>query len=285
MTRPFLFLAGEYTVSLPIVFQRSLWQHTLSACEFEFSNNVFHRKGIFEDIKGIIFYADMDNKEKEQRNLELIAQYNIPCYPNPNILLSMMNRHNVLQDCYNAGFVNHNIEIGSYEDFDSLNKIGSNPSRNWIKESKLVVKTGNIHRGENKFLYTSYEEVDLWEGLATIEPFFKGYSCRVLFVGEDYWLIRIDNEQSWIKNSPGASIVELQQCDLPEYIVNHARSVKDYFGLDIAGVDYIVNGENFYFLEINQFPDLNVSDDEIVVAKKFFCGMMDDIENRAEEEL
>ena len=285
MNRPFLFLAGEYTVSLPIVFQRKLWQHTLSACEFEFSDNSFHRKGICEDLIGLIFYADMDDKEKEQRNLELIIQYEVPCYPDPHILLSMIDRHVVLQDCYKAGLVNHNVEISLYEDFTSLNEIGTNPSRNWIKENKLVVKTGNIHRGENKFLYDSYEKVEPWIGLATIEPFFEGYSCRVLFIGDDFWLIRIDNEQSWIKNSPGASIVELQQCDLPEYIVNHARSVKKYFNLDIAGVDYVVNGEKFYFLEVNQFPDLNVSDDEIVVAKKFFCGMMDDIESRVKERL
>ena len=266
--RPYLFLSGEHATTMPLVFSKWLWNHTMTASEliFDEKTNTFRRSNIpSEKLKGIIFYADMDDKEKEYRNLLTIKTHNISCYPNVNILLRMFNRHEVMEECVNAGFISHEIY-----------QLLSDEINNFQFNYPVVLKTGNSHRGIDKFLIKNKDEFPSWEGIATIEPFFEGASVRVLLIGDQFFGTRIDNEESWIKNSPGADISDYYP---GKTLVQHAKAVAKYFELDIAGVDYIVDSRgDFHFLEINQFPGISGSDEISDAAKKFLSNKMDSME-------
>ncbi len=152
------------------------------------------------------------------------------------------------------------------------------------------MKIGQAHSGEGKYLVNAYEELPHlhddglgmgWDGLATIEPFFEGRSARILLIGEHAFGIWNDNPNSWIKNSIGAE-TEMWP-NPPATLVAHARTAAIIFGLEIAGVDYVIGADGAYhFLEINQFPGLDVSDEVVEVAKKFLGQRMDEIEKASE---
>ena len=118
-----------------------------------------------------------------------------------------------------------------------------------------------------------------FESIATAEPFFHGESVRILIIGERSFGIKFTNEISWIKNSVGSDI-EMWDNPLPSLIA-HARAVAQYFKLEIAGVDYILTPTSFHFLEINQFPGVNSSDETAFAAMEFLKEKMEIIERNA----
>ena len=273
MNRPYLFMSGEFQASMPTVFLRDAWQHTMTPKRLLIDNGVLHRENIIEDLKGIIFYADVDNKDIEIQNLRLLHDNSILCLPLSNTLLNMVDRHEVLLQCSILGFVDHPIIQARFEEKPSL-------------PLPFVLKIGTSHRGEGKFLITKEFDMPEWKGIATIEPFFEGDSIRVLLI-KDFVIgnfkafgIKLKNDNSWIKNSSGADIEFLE--DIPQNLLDHAIAVTKAFELDIAGVDYILNKHGFHFLEINQFPGVGASDEIIETAKKLFNVWMILIERRYE---
>ena len=279
--RPFLFLSGEYKVSLPIVYSKSNWQHSMSANYLDFDATL-HRRNRNEDIKGIMLYADMDNKEIEKHNLHSIIEFNVPCYPDPFLLLEYLDRHKlhktILSEIKGS---DNDPELYNYaESYKNLPDLINEK----LENGPLVLKTGLCHRGENKYLLKSIEDfnqVQPFEGLFTLGPFYKGDSVRVLFIEDKVFVIEVQNDDSWIKNTAGANIILRNELDYDSRLIDHAKKVKDYLYLDIVGIDYIVNKQDnkMYFLEANYFPDLNVSDKAVEVAKTFFLKKMDEIEN------
>ncbi len=263
MNRPYLFMSGEFRVTMPVVFENDSWSHTMSTSELIIDNGILRRAKIFtESLKGIILYADLDNKELERKNLQLIIDNSIPCWPNPKALIKMLDRHEVLQ----------NSEIIDKRLFITHNEFKYFPF-------PFVVKTGNSHRGIGKFLVTNENELPFWEEIATIEPFYVGTSVRILIIGKKYYLYQYDNSNSWIKNSPGAEITVLDSKNIPKNTLEHAFRLKEKFGLDIVGCDYVVDQlGNFNFLEINQFSGLDVFDEEVLEAKSFLRLKMLEIE-------
>lgn len=269
--RQFLFCAGECTATMKAVFSLDNWTHTMSAKRFELLPN-FHirRSGITEDIKGIVYFAHVENRDLDRKNLELISVSGIPCWPNADDLLRMIDRHEVMRECVFLGLTSHTVQFVTHGEYISITR-------------PFVIKTGQQHRGEGKFIVCDGEPIPEWEGVATVEPFFKGRSARVLIIGDRQWVIEFDNKESWIKNSAGADIISCEELDRSSKIVQHACVTASVFGLDVAGVDYIVDdsGDDFHFLEVNQFPGVNVSDDVVEHSQKYFIKMMETIEKDA----
>src|SRR5690606_8530149 len=210
-----------------------------------------------------IHYADVSDKSIEEDNLKLIIDNNIPCWPNPNTLLKMTDRHSVIMECVEYGLVNHNI----FQSDEFAYQI----------KFPFVLKVGSEHRGIGKFLIRSVKDIPEWDGMATMEPFFEGESVRILIIGQDTFAFKVTNSTSWIKNGPGADI---EKVSVNDDIINHAKDASRYFGLDIAGVDYIVeNDGKFHFLEINQYPGLGLFDDTEACSKIFLKERMSDVQN------
>lgn len=270
MIRDCLFLSGDSGITLKIVFRRNRWMHTCSASKLVFEKSILHRqKFISEDLNAVVFYADMDDKELEISNLSVIQQSNKPCWPNPTVLLKMINRHDVLQECLQHNFIDHPIHQTTYYNRHQVNL-----------EYPFVLKCGNTHRGQNKFLIDSkatWEAKDVWDGIATCEPYFVGRSVRALVVGDQTFGLEVQNDSSWIKNSAGTDAFEVL---LPKDIIEHAQRCAKHFKLDIAGVDYIIeNDGKFHFLEINQFPGLSCYDDSTTnYIEQFFDEKLQKLE-------
>jgi glutathione synthase/RimK-type ligase-like ATP-grasp enzyme len=267
MNRPYLFLSGEAYTTLTLAFSKERWQHTMCANKLVESGKYIKRNNFNNEvIKGVIFYADMDNKDLELENLKLIKEKHIPCFPSPYILSNMIDRHYVLSQCVKAGFVSHNVVQTYYNENLKFN-------------FPVVLKTGNSHRGHDKYLIFD-NDFPKWDGIATLEPYFDGESVRILIIGNDIFGLKLENHESWIKNASGAEVYPFDPSDA---LVNHAKSVAKFWGLEIAGVDYILeeNG-SFHFLEINQFPGIAATDEIVESAKKFLSKIMDDIEHISE---
>jgi hypothetical protein len=274
MIRPFSFLSGEFKVSMPAVFSMDRWQHSCTAERLELKGGKLYRKTQPRDpLEGVILYADLERKDIELQNILNVINSRLPCWPNPGVLLRMIDRHTVFAECVAAGFVGHpTLQLfGGVANPDQIDDMITNGPG-----YPTVFKTGSAHRGEGKHLANNKDEIPSWEGVATIEPFFKGKSVRVLVIGDKAFGIEVTNEETWIKNAAGADIHEFAVS--PE-LRKHADKVCKHFGLDVAGVDYIVDGARFHLLEINQYPGLSGFEGIEEVAKEFLRQKMKVIEN------
>jgi len=232
-----------------------------------------HRKNNeYENLKGVIFYADVDDKDIERHNLELFVEHNIPCFPDPKVLLGMQDRHEVLEQCVNWGFAKDDREFITSDQFF----FNGFPIVNF----PVVIKTGNSHRGIDKYLVSNLGEIPEWEGIATVEPYYEGESCRLLVIGEEVFGARYNNSESWIKNSVGCEVEEIPDSEIPGYMKQSALELTERFGLEIAGIDYIVKDGNWEFIEINQYPGLDMYDRQVESAKRFLRVKMDKIEGK-----
>lgn len=262
----FLFFTGEPAVSLPLLKPRPLWAPVLSALTFNMTAGRLHRgRSASDDFRGAIYLADVRDKDIERHNLRLFAAHAIPCWPAPEALLAASDRHAALARCVAAGLVAHPVVQAQFTPEPLL-------------PFPYVLKIGEEHRGEGKHLIRSASDIPRWEGIASMEPFFAGESVRVLLLGERAFGVRIQNEGSWIKNGPGASF---EAWEPSEAIVEHARRAMRLFGLEIAGVDYVIDQEGFHFIELNPFPRVGLSKESAAVAQEMFRGAMDAIEARA----
>lgn len=271
MNRQYLFLSGEFRVTMPVVFERENWLHTMSPSQLIIDDKgCLRRQHVpLENLKGVIFYADMDNKQLEKENIEFIINNDISCWPNPKSLLKMINRHDVAKECQIWGLP----ESRYFSTREQFSVQLSYP---------FVIKTGNAHRGQGKHLILKEEDIPNWDDIATIEPFWKGISIRVLVVGDYAWALRIDNDSSWIKNSAGAETSEMK--DIPKAIIAHSLTLMKAFGLDIAGCDYIIDKlGNWHFLEINQFPGVDILDEATPLIKDFLRAKMNLVESLSDK--
>lgn len=258
MRRPFLFMSGESAVTLKATFRRDAWSHTCIAKKL-LLDGVLHREGITESLSGVIYYADIEDKQLERHNLELLRDARVPCWPDPGLLLSMGDRYTALARARGADLIDHDVWIGLSSERDELIKM-----RRWWS-GPLVMKTGTLHSGHGKHRIEDTDDIPLdWEGTASFEPFFTGVSYRVLVVGRTHVVIRIDNAENWVKNAPGADVSVVRAPDLTSVhckMVGHALEVTDRFGLEVCGVDYVVDDCDYRFLEANWYPGLSVDDD------------------------
>lgn len=266
MNRPFIFLSGEFRITLPLVFKHDNWQHSQSARTFELNvDKSFRRRNHDEHLLGCIYHAGVADDIIRRQNFSFLIDNNIPCYPDPRILFENDNRHLALKKVIDAGLISHNVIQSEYEVDIPM-------------PYPFVVKVGNDHQGEGKFLVNNIKELPKWDGIASIEPFFDGISCRVLWIGDDWFQLRFDNNRSWIKNSSGAELSLYPE--MPKEVIEHSSKVKQLFGLDVCGIDYIVGKDGWWFLEFNCFPGLDLSDRATEVVNSFFGNKMKWVEGQ-----
>lgn len=280
MVRDYLFMSGESGLTLKLAFSRDRWMHTCSATRLVSTDDGFVRREIFprESLKGVIYLADVDDKQLSFENLCLLNQVSTKTvtWPSPHALASCHDRFVVHDWLIKNKHVQHPTWTGLWTHRrDSLKE---------VKNFPFVVKVGNIHRGQGKFLIKTLEEWDnfpAWTGTdVLVEPFFEGISVRALRVGKRIWGIKTDNSASWIKNSAGA---EQSLIRLDAEIRHHARTVSDIMCLDVAGVDYVVDKQGkFHFLELNQYPGLAHYGEKITKhVSEFLLKKMQEIENQS----
>ncbi len=274
MIRDLCFLAGEFRVTQPLVFLRphDRWWHTMTSKLLSRDDETgrFHRPGL-PPLRGFIYYARAEDISCEEQNLLLLHAWDVPCWPNPSNLAAMTDRHEVMLTCVLKRFVDHVVMFATDDAAQPPNL-----------PYPYVMKVGQAHSGEGKILVRGPEDVpSSWEGTATCEPFFEGRSARILLIGNDAYGIWTDNPNSWIKNSAGAETSPWP--NPPASLVQHARGVADYWSLDVAGIDYIIGANGTaHFLELNQFPGLDVTDEIVDVARKFLGARMDDVEHKVD---
>jgi glutathione synthase/RimK-type ligase-like ATP-grasp enzyme len=266
MNPRFLFLTGEPATTLPLLKSRPAWAPVLSAITFDIIAGRLHRRrSATDDFRGCVYFADVRDKDIERHNLRVLAGSSIPCWPDPAALLAVSDRHAAMARCVSAGLVEHPVV-----------------QARWTPEPALpfpyVLKVGDEHRGEGKYLIRSASDIVRWEGIATMEPFFDGESVRVLLVGDHAFGARIKNESSWIKNAPGASI---EPWEPDPAVVLHARRAMRLFDLEIAGVDYVIDRVGPRFIELNPFPRVGLSKESAEAARGLFARRMDAIEAAA----
>jgi len=237
--RPYLFMSGEPTVATTLAFSNSKWD-----C-------------ISVPTKLVQSEYALDKIRRENRPREVLS--GIIHYADVS---DKEIEHRVLRECKEAGFVEH--DIVQSDEFA------------YQMPFPFVLKTGTEHRGIGKYLISSVRDIPEWEGIATMEPYFEGESVRVLIIGSEVFSFKTTNPDSWIKNSPGADI---EKCSVPTEMIQHAKECKQYFRLDIAGMDYILEDDGtFHFLEINQYPGLGVFEDTEECGKAFIKEKMYAIE-------
>jgi hypothetical protein len=259
----FLFFTGEPAVTLPVLKQRPAWSPVLSALRFDVTNGRLHRNRNAEDrFHGVVYFADVRDKEIETHNLDVFAKHSIPCWPLPATLLNVSDRHAALATCIAAGLVDHSVVQDHF-----------------TREPRLpfpyVLKIENEHRGEGKYFIQSASDIPKWDGIATMEPFFNGDSVRVLLVDDQVFGIRIHNDDNWIKNAAGATF---EPWEPNNQIVEHARKAMSLFDLEIAGIDYVIDRHGFHFIELNPFPRVGLSKESAAAAQRVFQRAMDSIE-------
>lgn len=275
MKTEYLFMAGEYKVSMPLAFKRDNWSHTMSQTRLELVREEWHWELLYrkEPLRGVIHYANCQDSELERKNLLDIKQSGVSCWPNPDRLLLMLDRHKVMQACIDADFVSSSkVRVCSAYQALITDPVAYGPG---------VVKIGNQHRGIGKYSLLDDEWYNncLPDDLVTLEPFYEGESIRVLLLDDRVFGIRITNDSNWIKNASGAE-AHVFDLNIHPLLILHARKVQEYFGLDVAGVDYILKKDgSFHFLEINQYPGLATTEEVEEYAKVFLSEKMDEVEN------
>ena len=270
--RRFLFMAGEWAVSMPLAFADEEWSHTNTARTLiQNDNGRYSRFNINENIEGLIYFASVDNKQIRRKNLELLARNNVPCWPNPGKLLRIDDRFTLLKECVDAGFVDHQVDFLTWNDRHTV-----------TQDLPYVLKVGNCHQGEGKFLIhgDKMDHMEHWEGVASAEPYFMGgKSMRALFIGKEEFALEFTNPESWIKNSAGADCTRVAP---PEEMMRHGRRVRDCFDLEVCGIDYVLDPDGTpHFLEFNCFPGVGSDDDVSNAARAIFRQKMDIVASEA----
>lgn len=265
--KPLVFMSGQLTTVATLAVTENWGFTTVSRKAFD-EGESFSLENLSNKWRGGIYYASDPDADIVKNNLEVLS--NFPCWPDPKKLIRMIDRHEVAKECFRNGFYGSDpCEVSTWEKY-----VEKSPTA--IVDT--VVKTGNEHSGTGKFLYRAGIDFIEWEGLATIQPFFVGRSIRILHIDSAMFFIETINESSWIKNAPGGENIKCNAKDVPEGMMDHSFKVRDHFGLDVCGNDYIVCDDgSFHFLEVNQFPGLG--DDFLGdIPRLFFLERMRSLE-------
>ncbi len=268
----FIFFAGKSTITMGAAFSMDNWRHTQRCKEFHVKDGEFKINKENYLYSGLVYFADFYDKSLSLRILELIQENNIPCWPNPETLIKLHDRHDSLEILENNGMLNHTIWQGLEEEKPHQDKLP-------LSYFPYVLKTGNSHRGEGKTLIKNREEWSKasWEGRATLEPFFEGESVRILIIGDYHTSFKLINGTSWIKNSEGCDVEDWEP--IPK-MLEHAKCCNKILGLEVSGVDYIVTKDDFHLLEVNQFPGLtSIPSEDREKVKNFFKEKMRYVES------
>lgn len=259
----FLFLSGEVSSSLPLCMRRKGWQHTTVARWMKAEDGRVKYGALPTPFDAVLWYCSVDDIGTLERNLLVIQETGVPCWPDVNVMWKWRDRRTKLFHAVAQGFVESDVEFVHFD-----------PDR--VVNRDTVLKVGNVHVGEGKFLVKKGERLPYYINLATLEPFVEGRSVRAYVVGDLIAGVEYTNDESWIKNGPGADTFEVE---LSSELQEHARRVHDFYEFPVSGIDYIVRPDGtFRFLEHNHFPGVTLHSKVELAIVKLFEGAMDALE-------
>ena len=117
-------------------------------------------------------------------------------------------------------------------------------------EAECVAKWGEWHCGENKERFTGSwvaNEPTLFEAFIT------GEACRVQLIGDQSWQYRLggDDWRSSIHHRTAGEV------PLDPELDEDASRLQGHFGLEIAGIDYMIGSDGGkHLLEVNHIPSI-----------------------------
>jgi hypothetical protein len=193
--------------------------------------------------RGILYYCYFDNAGSKRRALALSDTNTFP-----NI------RRTILHDDKALSLIAaRNVDPG--EDIPR----GFSNGHLISVDTTTVAKFGEWHCGDGKKLCEG--KVDVSEP-SILEPFIEGESHRILVVGYSTWQIHYESKD-WRKNvNSTITILDKPNAELAYRAFHIAMSL----GLQVAGVDFIVNSNGAYLLEVNAYPGL----DQVPEAEQAF---------------
>lgn len=113
-----------------------------------------------------------------------------------------------------------------------------------------VAKWSNWHCGKNKARFDADREAD---EPTLVEPFFDGEAVRITLLGDEVFQHELAGDD-WLKSIEDERTEPVEPD--PE-IEDDARRIADHFGLEIAGIDYVVGPEETHLLEVNHVPNID----------------------------
>jgi hypothetical protein len=116
--------------------------------------------------------------------------------------------------------------------------------------AESVAKWGNWHCGENKEKFTG-----AWECAepTVIERFVRGRAVRVMIVGDRHWQITLTGDD-WRKSIHPD---DAHFTDVDPALLDDTRRLAAYFGLELAGVDYMIGDDGTrHLMEVNHIPNV-----------------------------
>jgi hypothetical protein len=188
-------------------------------------------------VSGVLYYCYFDNPGIQRRALALSST---PTFPDV--------RKTILHDDKAISLILA-IDADPEPSLDRGFIIANKEIRLHTEEIK-VAKSGDWHCGEGKSIY--HDKINV-SAPSVVEPFIKGESHRILIVGEEAWQLHYESTD-WRKNVN--STISLVQLD--NSLANRAKITAKNLGLVICGVDYIINDDGAFLLEVNAYPELSV---------------------------
>jgi len=123
------------------------------------------------------------------------------------------------------------------------------PYTHFESDVERVATWGNWHGGEHKDRFTG-----TWTGenASVIDYFLKGQAVRVVMIGDQAWQIKLVGD-SWLKSAQHAAAFMA----LDSGLLEDTRAIRDGFGLEIVGNDYMVGDDvTNHLLEVNHSPNV-----------------------------
>lgn len=189
----------------------------------------------FVPVDKVLFHGIF---EDDLEFIAALALWGGPCLPNARAMMDCRLRIPCL------------VRALEFTRFGAPKRSYSGPKAGFTSEIERVAKWGNWHCGENKERFTGEWKSD---EACIIEPFLTGDAVRVVFIGDQYWQIKLEGD-TWLKSihAPNAAFMEPD----PELVEDTDR-VRKGFGLEIVANDYIVTPEgNRHLLEVNHIPNV-----------------------------
>lgn len=195
----------------------------------------------------VIFYSYFENSMGFRK---AIALSEAPSFPDVKKTILHDDKDLSFMICNQFEYENDYVPIDTGVGYVPANikvKLGNN---------NRVIKQGNAHCGEGKFLASGEFES---EKDSLVESFVEGDSYRVLLILDKAWIIKYESDD-WRKNVGGTQTVkEFKEQDFDfgiNHIVNYSRQLSKKMGLDICGIDFVLNNNVARFLELNTYPGI-----------------------------
>lgn len=208
-------------------------------------------------------------------------------FPNPEFSQFIRDREYYLQEI--DQLTKYPLKRMYFPHFDISIKQGVNDYFGY--KTPVVVKVGNLHASEGKYLVTEtqpfpYLKYDQRKQSITVEEFVpNARSIRIGLIGdptsyENYFIHEHINSKTWLKNfAPEEELVysynERHQLNIPEIdsLFEEVQMIAQRYNANLLGVDWVVTEDKIGLLELNDMIGLPEGD----FAKNLFLTKIRDI--------